>query len=104
MPDAIEATVGLMEADAKKLSVRSSYNIAGMSFSPNELADEIKTHIPDFICTYKPDNRQKLASGWPRSIDDSAAKKDWGWKPTHNLSNMTIDMLDHLQLRKEITA
>ncbi|HQW93040.1 MAG TPA: NAD-dependent epimerase/dehydratase family protein, partial [Ferruginibacter sp.] len=79
MPDAIRATIELMEADASKISVRTSYNISGMSFSPKEIAAEIKKHIPDFSISYKPDYRQPIADSWPQSIDDTVARKDWGW-------------------------
>ena len=81
MPDAIRATIELMEAPAEKITVRTSYNISGMSFSPKEIAAEIKKHIPDFTIAYKPDYRQAIADSWPQSIDDSVARKDWGWKP-----------------------
>ena len=75
MPDAIRATIELMEADAAKISVRTSYNISGMSFSPKEIAAEIKKHIPEFTIIYKPDYRQTIAESWPQSIDDSVARK-----------------------------
>lgn len=98
MPDAIRATVELMEADSSKISVRSSYNLSGMSFSPKQISEEIKKHIPDFTIEYKPDSRQKIANSWPRSIDDNLAQNDWGWKPEYNLEVMTKDMLDNLKL------
>ena len=97
MPDAIRATIDLMHADADKLTVRSSYNLNGMSFSPKEIADEIKKHIPDFTITYEPDSRQQIADSWPQSIDDTAAQKDWGWKPEYDLSAMTEDMLKNIE-------
>lgn len=97
MPDAIRATIELMEADAAKISVRTSYNLSGMSFSPTEIAAEIKKHIPEFEITYKPDYRQAIADSWPKSIDDSVARKDWGWKEEFNLSSMVKDMLDNLK-------
>ena len=81
MPDAIRATIELMEADAKNISIRTSYNISGMSFSPKEISKEIQNHIPEFTITYEPDYRQTIAESWPQSIDDSIAKKDWNWKP-----------------------
>lgn len=96
MEDALNATVGLMEADSSKLTIHSSYNVAGISFSPKELATEIGKHIQGFKCNYKPDLRQEIANGWPQSIDDSIAKKDWGWKPKYDLPDMTKDMLDNL--------
>lgn len=97
MPDAIRATIDLMHADADKLTVRSSYNLNGMSFSPKEIANEIKKHIPDFTITYEPDSRQQIADSWPQSIDDTAAQKDWGWKPEYDLSRMTEDMLKNIE-------
>ncbi len=97
MPDAIRATIELMEADAGKIAVRTSYNLSGMSFSPTEIAAEIKKHIPEFEMTYKPDYRQAIADSWPRSIDDSVARKDWGWKEEFDLTSMTKDMLENLQ-------
>lgn len=96
MPDAIRATVELMEADASKILTRSSYNISAMSFSPKEIAEEIKKHIPDFTITYKEDSRQKIADSWPKSIDDSMAQNDWGWKPEFNISRMTEDMIANI--------
>jgi nucleoside-diphosphate-sugar epimerase len=96
MPDAIRATIELMEADAAKISVRTSYNISGMSFSPSEIATAIQERIPEFSITYKPDYRQQIADSWPQSIDDSVARKDWGWKEEFNLTDMTKDMLENL--------
>jgi len=96
MPDAIRATIELMEADASKISVRTSYNISGMSFSPKEIAAEIERHIPDFSISYKPDYRQPIADSWPQSIDDTVARKDWGWKEEFALGSMTKDMLENL--------
>jgi nucleoside-diphosphate-sugar epimerase len=98
MPDAIRATIELMEADASKVQVRSSYNISSMSFSPKEVAAAIETEIPGFAIDYKPDSRQQIADSWPRSIDDSEAQKDWGWKPEYDLQRMTKDMLENLAL------
>ncbi|MFZ1263362.1 MAG: NAD-dependent epimerase/dehydratase family protein [Chitinophagaceae bacterium] len=97
MPDAIRATIELMEAPADKISIRTSYNVSGMSFSPENIATEIKKHIPDFSISYKPDYRQTIAEGWPQSIDDSVARKDWGWKEEYDLAGMTKDMLKNLQ-------
>jgi nucleoside-diphosphate-sugar epimerase len=96
MPDAIRATIELMEAPAKNISIRTSYNVSGMSFSPKEIAAAIKKHIPEFTIDYKPDYRQNIASSWPESIDDSVATKDWGWKPEYDLEKMTADMLHNL--------
>ena len=96
MPDAIKATLELMEAPESKIKVRTSYNISGMSFSPQEIAAEIKKHIPEFEVFYKPDYRQQIANSWPQSIDDSVARNDWGWKEDYDLSRMTKDMFDNL--------
>jgi nucleoside-diphosphate-sugar epimerase len=76
--------------------VRTSYNISGMSFSPSEIATAIQERIPEFSITYKPDYRQQIADSWPQSIDDSVARKDWGWKEEFNLTDMTKDMLENL--------
>ncbi len=100
MPDCISGTLRLMEVDLSRISIRTSYNLAGFSFSAGELAEEIKKHIPDFVIEYKPDFRQKIADSWPMSIDDSFARKDWGWKPSYNLSSMTKDMIGKLSARK----
>ncbi len=99
MPDAIRATIELMEAPADKISIRTSYNLSGMSFSPKEIASEIKKHIPEFEISCKPDYRQAIADSWPQSIDDSVARKDWGWKEEYNLEAMTKDMLENLGSR-----
>ncbi len=96
MPDAIKATIELMEAPASKITTRTSYNIAGMSFSPKEIAAEIKKHIPEFEISYKEDYRQSIANSWPQSIDDAVARKDWGWKEEYNLSSMVKDMLENI--------
>jgi nucleoside-diphosphate-sugar epimerase len=96
MPDAIRATMELMHAPVENISVRTSYNISGMSFSPKEIAASIQKHIPDFSLTCVPDYRQKIANSWPASIDDSVATKDWGWKPAYDLDRMTTDMLENL--------
>lgn len=96
MPDAIRATIELMEAPAEKISIRTSYNISGMSFSPKEIGAEIKKHIAEFKLSYKPDYRQVIANSWPQSIDDSVARKDWGWKEEYDLPAMTSDMLKNL--------
>ncbi|MBT1700573.1 NAD-dependent epimerase/dehydratase family protein [Fulvivirgaceae bacterium PWU4] len=97
MDDAVKATIDLMQAPAEKVKVRSSYNISAMSFSPAEIAEEIKKHIPEFTITYQPDFRQAIADSWPRSIDDSAARKDWGWQPSFGLQEMTKEILLNLQ-------
>jgi nucleoside-diphosphate-sugar epimerase len=97
MPDAIRATLELMEAPSNKISIRTSYNIAGMSFSPKEIALSIQQEIPDFEISYKPDSRQNIANSWPQSIDDTVAQNDWGWKPEFDLDKMTKDMLVNLK-------
>ncbi len=93
MDDAIKATIGVMEAPAEKITVRSSYNVAGISFSPKELTKEIQKSIPDFSISYEPDFRQAIAESWPQSIDDSVARRDWGLKNTFDLKRMTSLML-----------
>lgn len=97
MPDAIRATLQLMEAPASQLSVRTSYNLAGMTFNPGEITASIQKEVPDFKVSYQPDFRQAIADSWPASIDDSAARKDWNWKPEFDLDAMTRDMLFHLK-------
>jgi len=97
MHDALKATTQLMHAPAEQVKARTSYNVAAMSFSPAQLAAEIKKHIPDFVISYKPDIRQQYADSWPQSIDDSAARSDWKWQPEYDLSKMTEDMLHHIQ-------
>lgn len=99
MPDAIRGTLELMEAPANRLSVRTSYNLAGMSFTPAEVAGSIKKQMPNFKISYKPDFRQAIADSWPASIDDSAARHDWNWHPEYDLDAMTKDMLHHLAVK-----
>ncbi len=101
MPDCLKATLDLMEADRSRLHHHADFNISGMSFTPGELAAEIKKHIPSFSISYLPDERQKIAESWPQTIDDSAAQQEWGWTPEHNLASMTRDMLDVLSTRLE---
>ena len=96
MDDAVKATLDLMESPAEKIRIRSSYNISSMSFSPAEIAGEIKRHIPEFSITYNPDFRQAIADSWPKSIDDAAARKDWGWKHQFGLKEMTDEILKKL--------
>ncbi|OOV28617.1 NAD-dependent epimerase [Flavobacterium sp. LM5] len=97
MDDAIAATIQIMQAPAEQIKIRSSYNLAAMSFTPSEIAAEIQKHIPDFTISYAPDFRQKIADSWPASIDDSRAREDWGWNHHFALDNMTVDMLEHLK-------
>ncbi len=100
MPDAIRGTIELMDAPAGNLTVRTSYNLAAISFSAEELAAEVARHIPGFTCSYEPDSRQKIADSWPKSIDDSQARRDWGWKHEYDLKRMSEDMIANL--RKKI--
>jgi nucleoside-diphosphate-sugar epimerase len=97
MPDAIRATIQMMESPAEKIKIRSSYNLAGISFTPKQINEEITKHIPDFEMTYKADSRQKIADSWPHSIDDSYAKKDWGWQLKYDLEKMSDDMMKNLK-------
>jgi nucleoside-diphosphate-sugar epimerase len=97
MPDAIRATIELMESPADKVKIRSSYNLAGFSFNPEEIAASIRKHIPEFTITYTPDFRQAIADSWPQSINDAEARAHWGWKPAFDLDSMTDDMLTNLK-------
>jgi len=97
MDDAIQATIQIMQAEGDALSIRSSYNLAAMSFTPAELAAEISKQLPDFTISYAPDSRQQIADSWPASIDDSEARRDWGWQPQYDLAQMTVAMLDNLK-------
>ncbi|MEZ7498309.1 L-threonine 3-dehydrogenase [Flavobacterium sp. Arc3] len=97
MDDAIAATIQIMQAPAEQIKIRSSYNLAAMSFTPTEIAAEIKKHIPEFKITYEPDFRQKIADSWPASIDDNHARTDWNWDHKYDLETMTVDMIEHLK-------
>ncbi|MFC4816442.1 MULTISPECIES: L-threonine 3-dehydrogenase [unclassified Flavobacterium] len=97
MDDAIKATIGIMQAPAEQIKIRSSYNLSAMSFTPKEIAEEIKKHFPEFTIDYAPDFRQKIADSWPASIDDSRAREDWGWKNDFNMDNMTVEMITKLK-------
>jgi nucleoside-diphosphate-sugar epimerase len=99
MPDCIKATIDLMEADFGRLRHHGDFNVGAMSFTAGELAAAIKRHVPGFRVTYEPDERQRIADSWPSSIDDSAAREEWGWKPTYDLETMTVDMLERLRKR-----
>jgi len=101
MPDCIKATWMLMEADNKKLQHRT-FNVTAFSFTPGEIAAEIKKQIKDFQITYEPDFRQKIAESWPESIDDSVARKEWGWRPDYTLATMTKEMLDRISKRLKL--
>jgi len=100
MPDAIRATISIMEATAEKIKIRSSYNLAGISVSPREIASEIEKNIPDCTISYQPDERDLIAQSWPENIDDSAAQTDWGWKKEYDLTKMAQDMLCQLARKK----
>ncbi len=97
MEDAIRATLQLMEAPTETITLRSSYNLAAISFTPAELAASIKKYLPEFTINYEPDFRQTIANSWPQSINDSVARADWNWKHNYNLDAITKDMLKHLQ-------
>jgi nucleoside-diphosphate-sugar epimerase len=99
MPDAIQAIMTLMRADTSQITIRSSYNIAAISFSAAELAAELQTHLPDFTCHYAPDFRQAIADSWPSVIDDSKARADWGWQHQYDLKAMVQDMLEKLKVK-----
>ena len=104
MPDAVKSILDIMDSADENITVRTSYNIAAFSFSAGELAAAIRRHIPHFTCTYKPDFRQAIADSWPRSLDDSAARVEWGWSPSYDLSAMTRDMLAKLGVKLKKTA
>lgn len=97
MDDAVNATIQLMDATPKKITVRTSYNLTAVSFSAKELADNVAKHIEGFTCTFNPDERQKIADSWPSTIDDSQARKDWGWKHEFDLDKISIDMIKNLK-------
>lgn len=101
MDDAIKATIDLMNAPSDSLSIHSSYNLAAMSFTPQQIAEEIKKHIPNFTISYKPDFRQQIADSWPKSIDDTLARKDWNWQHDYDLSQMTKEMITELKAKNE---
>jgi len=100
MPDALRATLELMSADIDLATMPSSYNLAAISFTPAQLAAQIRQHIPDFTISYQPDNRQTIAAHWPDSIDDSAARRDWGWREEFDLAAMVADMIAQLKNSK----
>jgi nucleoside-diphosphate-sugar epimerase len=103
MPDAIEGTIALMEAPSEKIKIRNGYNFAAFSFTPNELADNIRKFIPEFEIEYDADFRQKIAESWPKTIDDSNAKSDWGWTPKYSLETMTKDMIINIEKKEAIS-
>ena len=97
MPDAVQATIKLMEAPEENIKIKTSYNLSSLSFAPKDLVEIIKSHIPEFTCTYSPDERQQIADSWPNSIDDSAAREDWDWQHEFDLEKMTEDMLRNIK-------
>jgi nucleoside-diphosphate-sugar epimerase len=97
MEDAVRATLEITDATSNLIKVRSSYNIAGVSFNPEQLTQEIKKHIPQFKISYHPDHRQKIANSWPESIDDQIARVDWGWQEKYNLEKLVVNMLDNIR-------
>ncbi|MBU0489033.1 MAG: NAD-dependent epimerase/dehydratase family protein [Bacteroidetes bacterium] len=99
MPDCLKATVDLMQADFNTLKHHSDFNVGAMSFTVGELAAEIKKHIPNFHVQYEPDFRQKIADSWPDSVDDTAAREEWGWKPSFGLAEMTADMIEKIRAK-----
>ncbi len=104
MPDAIRATIELMKAPAEKIKIRSSYNVAGISFNPKEIATEIQRHHPEFVVNFRPDHRQAIADTWPDSLDDSKASADWSWRLTNGLPEMVSDMLKNIVIEKNSKA
>ena len=97
--DAIKATIDIMQAPFEKIEVRNSYNLSALSFTAGELAQEAKKHIPELEVTYKPDKRQRIADSWPRTIDDSEARQDWGWEPEYDLEKMVEEMVKNLKIK-----
>ncbi|CAL2087938.1 Uncharacterized epimerase/dehydratase SAR0558 [Tenacibaculum sp. 190524A05c] len=97
MNDAIKATINIMEADSKDIQIRTSYNLGAISFTPEEITNEIKKHLPDFEISYNPDFRQDIANSWPQIIDDSKARQDWNWSHDFDLASMTEEMLKNIQ-------
>jgi nucleoside-diphosphate-sugar epimerase len=97
MDDAIKATIQIMQAPIEQIKIRSSYNLAAMSFTPKQIGEEIQKQYPNFELSYEPDFRQKIADSWPASIDDTSARQDWGWKNDFDLTTMTEDMFKNLK-------
>ncbi|MDP4989504.1 MAG: NAD-dependent epimerase, partial [Polaribacter sp.] len=100
MQDAVNATIQIMQAKSTDVKIRTSYNLSAIDFTPKEIADEIKKHIPDFKIDYEPDSRQQIADSWPSSIDDTEARNDWNWKHQFDLSSMTTEMLENLSKKE----
>lgn len=103
MDDAVNATIQMMQAKPENIKIRTSYNLSSIDFTPEELVNEIKKYIPEFTITYQPDYRQEIADSWPQSIDDSEARKDWGWSHKFDLSDMTKDIIINLESQKNRT-
>lgn len=101
MPDCLKSTIDLLQADFSKLRHHCDFNVGAMSFTAGELAASVKKYIPDFEISYQPDNRQAIADSWPNSVDDSAAREEWGWKPDYDLDAMTRDMLKAIREKHE---
>lgn len=101
MPDAIRATIELMDAPGEQVRIRSAYNVAGLSFNPRELAEEISRQLPGFRIQYQPDHRQAIADTWPHSLDDTYARADWGWRASIGLQELVRDMLEHVPAAPE---
>ena len=99
MDDAVRATIEIMEADPENIGLRYGYNLTGMSFTPAEIAEAIRVHLPDFTITYKPDFRQAIAASWTENIDDSRARSDWGWQHQYDLQKMTQDMIKNIKTK-----
>jgi nucleoside-diphosphate-sugar epimerase len=104
MEDAINATISIMEAPKEQIKIRSSYNLAGTSFTPAEIANAIKSHIPNFTITYKSDFRQGLADSWPNSINDAEARQDWGWEHKYDLNLLVSTMITEIAKKKKVSA
>lgn len=107
MEDAVRATIQLMDAPSERITKRGSYNLSGVSFTPKDIVAEIRRHLPEFKVEFKPDFRQAIAAGWPNSIDDVAAQKDWNWKPRYGLVEIVTDMLQnlsHLSMRGQAST
>ena len=99
MDDAIRATIAIMDAKSKDIKIRSSYNLAAVSYAPEEVTASIQKHLPDFTISYEPDFRQSIADTWPQSIDDSAARQDWAWSHKYDLDAITEKMIENLKPR-----
>jgi len=97
MEDAIRATIELMQAPSENIKIRGAYNLGGISFTPKQIAEEIKKHIPDFTISYAPDFRQAIADSWPQSISDTEAREHWGWKEKYDLKGLVENMLENLK-------